>query len=173
MNRRDIRNLVLRRISVIFALVFFAVGLINVCSLAVKTAFADIDLMSGGGYEYTCNFALKGISEHVIMFGAVFALILAVMVTVIYFVLRKKTWLLFAVCFGVLAMALLLFMPGADAERMYFFEFITARSVLLGTPFFSTGKSFEVFVKICKFLPILIGSALAVVGYFLGDVKEK
>lgn len=173
MNRRDIRNLVLRRVSVIFALAFFVVGLINIFNHAIKTSFADVGLKSGGGYEYTFNYSFEGIADHIIMFGAVLALLLAVIVTVIYFVMRKKNWLLFAVCFGVLAMALLLFIPGADAERMYFFEFLTARSIFIGTPLYNTGESFEAFVKICKYLPILIGSALSLVGYFLGDLKEK
>lgn len=173
MNWEKIKCIVIKRISAILALVLLLIGLMNVGGLVCAMAFSETQIIPGGGYEFIYSFTAKSFAEHAVALAAVFVLFVSVVAVVCYLVRGRKRWLFVSAALGVGFVVLLLCIPDKDAERMYFFEFIAFRNALINTPFYDPRAISEWMIKMLKYIPVIGGAVLAVVGYIAASKTEK
>ena len=164
MNWEKIKCIVIKRISAILALVLLLIGLMNVGGLVCAMAFSETQIIPGGGYEFIYDFTAKAFAEHAVALAAVFVLFLSVVAVVCYLVRGRNRWLFVSAALVVGFVVLLLCVPGKDAERIYFFEFLAFRNALINTPFYDPRDISEWVIKLLKYVPVIGGAVFSVIG---------
>jgi hypothetical protein len=113
-------------------------------------------------FDYQWSMAAVG--EHLVCLLPILMLFLGAVSLAVYLAGGKRFWLIVSVVFGAVAIACLLFMPAADREKFYFYEFFAYRH-LLGGKYYT--KLPEMVLKALKYVPIVGSMALSAVGFVL------
>jgi|GEM_PF-2067747 len=176
MNRTDLLRLLRRRLPALLALVFLALAVFRLASLVFRTAFAEIYILPGGGYQLEYRWDIASAAAHAVPLLSLAALVLAAAALVGYLAGGARRWLLAAGALCAVSALLLLVMPAADAERMYTFEFIDVRFGLLRDLVLGVGttgaRAPRALIQSFKYGPILIALALAAVSFFTDRKTE-
>ena len=170
MNLKDFTRMIRKRIPALIALVLLLVAVFCVTTMALRTVFADVSVIPGGGYAIEFQWSAEPLGDHAVLLLSVAALMLGLVPLVIYLAGGKRYWLMVTVGLCALAIAGLLLMPAAQAERMYRFEFLAYRSLFLFSAFYN--KLPQVVIQGGKFLPVVAALVLSCVGFFR-DKPEK
>jgi len=168
MNFKEIKQTLRGRIPSLAALIFMIIGVIYLIFLADKTAFYDILIKMGGGYDLIFNLRYD-IPTIILIFVPGIMLIAAVIFDFIHIINGSRLLLVFALCSCILSALVLLILPAEITQRMFVFEFYTYRYSLMHKIYFETSASFDLFIKALKFMPCLISAVFIAVGI----IREK
>lgn len=169
MNLKDVKHMIQKRIPALISLLLLIFALCQIASLAVRTAFAEVYLASGGGYTLDYHWSPSAWGEHTVILLAAAALMLGVVPLVVYLAGGKRHWLLISTILCAAAVVLLLVMPTADAGRIHLFEFVTYRKLLRNTILYSANDPPSLLIKAIKFIPIAVSMILSCVGFWIDD----
>lgn len=172
MSLKDVKRIIKGRIPTLIALVLLVTAIICVGSVALKTSFASLGIMSGGGYEYTYHFSAEKMGQHAVLLSAEAMMVFAAVALIVYLAGSNRRWLLAGGCLCILSVILLLVLPSADAKQMYFYEFLNYRSVFKST-FLYSQKTPETLIRSIKFIPLIISAVLCAVGFFTEKDIDK
>jgi len=172
MSLKEVKRIIRGRIPTLIALVLLVTAVFCVGSVALKTSFASVGIMSGGGFEYTYEFSIGKLGQHAVLLSAVAMIAFSAVALIVYLAGSNRRWLIAGGCLCVLSLILLLALPTADAKQMYFYEFLNYRSVFKFTPLYSE-KTPEALIRSIKFIPLIISAVLCAVGFFTEKDIDK
>ncbi|MBR7184596.1 MAG: MerR family transcriptional regulator [Clostridia bacterium] len=168
MSFKEVKRIVRGRIPSLVALAAAAVGLGNLLSLTKRTAFGEVKILAGGGFDI-----LYGMPHSPAFVLAAYLPVLLLAAAAVLLIVRvaggRRGWLIAAMgCCALSALVLLL--PGEVADRRYFFEFIDYRFSFLRHIVYTTSAGFAGFIKALKLIPHALALILGAIG--LGKEKE-
>ena len=162
MSFRELKALLSRRTTSLLTFVFLLLGVAGLFSVTVRAAFAKMRF--GGGFKLDYAFNWESLVTYMGGFIAVL-LILAAAVCALAYILRGKRSLQISTLVLTLASVLiLLLLPAAVKEGMFFYEFIDYRFSLMHGVFFSNEAWFDILIQSLKFVPLTIAGVLTAVG---------
>ena len=162
MSFRELKALLSRRTTSLLTFVFLLLGVAGLFSVTVRAAFAKMRF--GGGFKLDYAFNWESLITYMGGFIAVL-LILAAAVCALAYILRGKRSLQISTLVLTLASVLiLLLLPAAVKEGMFFYEFIDYRFSLMHGVFFSNEAWFDILIQSLKFVPLTIAGVLTAVG---------
>ena len=171
MNLKDLKRMIRQRIPALIALVLLLLATFSVSSLAVKTAFAEVGIQQGGGYSLDYQWTMTAAKEHAVILLAAVSLLLGVVPLIVNLAGGKRYWLIVSIALCAIGVGCLVFMPSADAQRMYLFEFLFFRNNFKWVSFFHQVPDFV--FKMIKYLPIVGSIVLSGVGFVLDKPTQE
>ena len=171
MSFRELKTLLRRHTTSLLAFVFLLIGFIGLFSVTVRAAFAKTRVLVGGGFRLDYAFSWESLVTYMGGFIAVL-LVLAAAVCALLYILRKKRSLQIGTLVLTAASALiLLLLPAAVKEGMFFYEFVDYRFSFMHAIFFSNEAWFEWIIQCLKFIPIAAAAILSAVSLYKDESK--
>ena len=171
MSFRELKTLLRRHTTSLLAFVFLLIGFIGLFSVTVRAAFAKTRVLVGGGFRLDYAFSWESLVTYMGGFAAVL-LVLAAAVCALLYILRKKRSLQIGTLVLTVASALiLLLLPAAVKEGMFFYEFVDYRFSFMHAIFFSNEAWFEWIIQCLKFIPIAAAAILSAVSLYKDESK--
>ena len=171
MNLKDLKRMIRKRIPALIALVLVLVSLFSITSLAVKTAFAEVGLQSGGGLVMDYQWSMAAAKEHALPLLAAFALLCGEVVLIVYLAGGKRYWLIVTGALCTVSVICLALMPAEMVMDMYYFEFLFFRYNFHWLPVFHDLPEFV--FKAMKYVLITGGIVLTAVGFVFDKPSEE
>lgn len=171
MNFKDFKKMLQKRIPALIALVLMMLSLFCISSLAIRTAFTQVTIAQGGEYALDYQFSWAAVGEHFVSLLSLVMLLGGVVSLVVYLAGGNRAWLIGSAVCGAVAIGGLLLMPAADHARFYLFEFLAYRSLFKWT--FLYNKVPEFVIKAAKYVPIVCGIVLTVIGFVTDRRPEE
>ena len=169
MSFRELKTLLHRRTTSLLTFVFLLIGFAGLLSVTVRAAFAEKRL--GGGLQLYYAFHWESLVTYMGGFIAVL-LILASAACALAYILRGKRSLQISTLVLTVASALvLLLLPDAVKEGMFFYEFIDYRFSFMHGIFFSTEQWFDILIQSLKFVPLMAAVILSAVGLYKDEPR--
>jgi len=167
----EIKRIIRGRIPSLLGLVAAVIGLGRLLSLAKRTAFADIKILAGGGYELDYRM-VHSLPFTLFTYLPVILLAAAAVLLIVRGVGGRRGWLIAALgCCA--ASAVVLLIPGEVAAQRYLFEFTDYRYSFMYSLLYSTEAAFDNFIKAMKFIPHFLVLILGGLGLWCEKVLTE
>ncbi len=160
---KDFKRLIHSRIPSILALLLTVFSLSTLLPKAVKTAFATMKILSGGGFILEYGMPEEGLLPFLPLFGAVLLILTAAVLLLIRTLGGRRPLLAVSASLTAAAVLLLLFLPETVGKQLFLFEFIGYRYSFMYGIFYNTSAAFDAFIRSLKFIPLLGTAILAAV----------
>lgn len=171
MSFRELKTLLQRRTTSLFTFVFLLLGSLGLFSVTLRAAFAKTRVLVGGGFKLDYAFHWESLVTYMGGFIAVL-LVLAAAVCAFAYILRGKRSLQISTLVLTVASALiLLLLPAAVKEGMFFYEFIDYRFSFMHGIFFSAEQWFDILIQSLKFVPLMAAAILSAVGLYKDEPR--
>ena len=161
---KDFQQTIKNRFFSVIAFALLLVGLVTITPLLLQTAFADTEIVSGGGYNYVYTFTWKRLFQNIQLLGAGFCMLISTILMFIHIVYGKKELLISGCLFCILSVATLLLLPDEIRENLYRYEFLSYRQSFMWHILYATSQKFDLFIKTLKFIPPSTAAILSGVG---------
>lgn len=162
MSFRELKTLLHRRTTSLLTFVFLLIGFVGLLSVTVRAAFAEKHL--DGGLQLYYTFHWESLVTYMGGFIAVLLILAAAVCALAYIVRGKRSLQISTLVLTVASALILLLLPAAVKEGMFFYEFMDYRFSLMHGVFFANEVWFDRIIQWLKFVPLVLASVLTAVG---------
>ena len=162
MSFRELKTLLHRRTTSLLTFVFLLIGFAGLLSVTVRAAFAEKRL--GGGLQLDYAFHWESLATYMGGFIAVLLTLAAAVCALAYILRGKRSLQISTLVLTVASALILLLLPAAVKEGMFFYEFMDYRFSLMHGVFFANEVWFDRIIQCLKFVPLALASVLTAVG---------
>lgn len=164
MTLHDIKRIIRARIPSLLALVAMLIGAVCLIPIAHKTAFGEITLAQGGGFNLNFSTAAHDLTFILFSLAAPLFMLAALICTFVYLTGRGRSWLWGGLGGCLLAAITLLILPAEVSSQMYRFEFLAYRFSFFHQIFHRNSEGFDLFLRSLKFIPPITAALCAAIG---------
>ena len=164
MTLHDIKRIIRARIPSLLALVAMLIGTFGLIPVAFKTAFGEITLAQGGGFNINFSTAAHDLPFVLFSLAAPLFMLAALICTFVYLTGRGRFWLWAGLGGCLLAAVTLLILPAEVSSQLYRFEFLAYRYSFLHQIFHQNSGGFDLFLRSLKFIPLVAAALSAAIG---------
>lgn len=164
MTLNDIKRIIRARIPSLLALIAMLIGAFCLIPMAFKTAFGEITLEQGGGFNLEFNTAAHDLPFVLFSLAAPLFMLAALICTFVYLTGKGRSWLWVGLGGCLLAAFTLLILPAEVRNQLYRFEFLAYRHSFFHEIFYQASEGFDIFLRSLKFIPPAAGALCAAIG---------
>ena len=158
------KNTLRTALGLILAFALLIVGIVAMTPLIIQTAFAEQQILEGGGYSTTYNFTSELFFKNLQLFASLLSVVIAAVMLFLH-IIQGKRWLLIAGClFSLLSIASLLLLPADIRSALYRYEFLNYRQSFMWHIFYEASAEFDIFIQSLKYIPLLASGILTLIG---------
>lgn len=162
MSFRELKTLLHRRTTSLLTFVFLLIGFAGLLSVTVRAAFAEKHL--GEGLKLVYAFHWESLVTYMGGFIAVLLILAAAACALAYIVRGKRSLQISTLVLTAASALILLLLPTAVKEGMFFYEFMDYRFSLMHGVFFANEVWFDRIIQCLKFVPLVLAGILTAVG---------
>ncbi|MBQ2768109.1 MAG: MerR family transcriptional regulator [Clostridia bacterium] len=164
MTLNDIKRIIRARIPSLLALIAMLVGALTLIPLCIKTAFGELTLASGGGFDLNYSFTAHDLPFVLASLTVAVCILAALICTFVYLTGKGRSWLWVGLGGCLLAAFTLLILPAEVRNQLYRFEFLAYRHSFFHEIFYQASEGFDIFLRSLKFIPPAAGALCAAIG---------
>lgn len=165
MRFKDLQKTVKNRIPSVIALVLLIVGVVTFLPLATKAAFAEPEIMEGGGFTYDYTVTGERFFKAIGLFGAGMLMMAAAVLFFMHVLKGNKRLLLLGGAASLLAVIVMLILPAEVRYALYYFEFLGYRYSFMHNILYGASGAFDIFIKSLKFIPPVGAAVMSLIGW--------
>lgn len=165
MRFKDLEDSVKRRIPALIAFAILLVGLVLFIPVVIKTAFAEVESLKGGGLDYHYFVTAERIFSNLQLLSSVILIIAAAILFFIHIVNGKSKLMLAGGIVCAAAILLMLLLPSEIKLTLFKFEFYAYRFSFMHDIFYYPDEAFDIYLKSLKFIPPAVATVLSLIGF--------